>query len=204
MNASPRTSGLLDLALRVEEVHWRKPRNAIAFERQFPLPHRLAAAAAILRALPSDAHAPTEIGRCEGTHRPHDLCAVQHVEALDRRGAYDLGGKPHRHRAGTDDVAHRGLAHRELLCAGKLRVFGKTRDRLIERAAQVEEHAWASGAIVVPATQRLEQGVAGELGHELAGEPADRTEGRGARPRRARSSLVIVAVAHDSDAIASL
>src|SRR6266511_2599086 len=80
----------------------------------------------------------------------------------------------------------------------------KTRDRLIERPAQVEEDASAGGAIVTPAAQRLEQGVAGEVGHEVAGQPADRAEGGGARPRRARSSLVIVAVAHDPDAIAFL
>src|SRR6266480_5633654 len=43
---------LHDISFRVEEVHLRKPRKAIALERQSSLPHRLAAAAAVLRALP--------------------------------------------------------------------------------------------------------------------------------------------------------
>ena len=37
----------------------------------------------------------------------HDVHAVQHIQPLDRRGADDLDRKPHRHLAGTDDVAHR-------------------------------------------------------------------------------------------------
>ena len=73
-----------------------------------------------------------------------------------------------------------------------------------ERAAQIEEKARAGRAVVPPLAQRLEQGIARELGHEIAGEAADRAEGRGAGPRRAGPTLVIVAVAHDADAIALL
>src|SRR5215467_708901 len=84
---------------------------------ELSLPHGLAAAAAILRALPGHAHAAAEIGGREGTRRLHHVGAVQHIEALDRRGADDLGGKPHRHRAGPDDVAHHRLAHLEFFAA---------------------------------------------------------------------------------------
>src|SRR5262249_30288378 len=93
-------TGLHDLPFRVEEVHRRKTPNAIALKRQFSLPHRLATAAAILRSLPGDAHAGSEIGSREGTRRLHDLGTVQHIEAFDRGGPDDLGGKPHRRRAG--------------------------------------------------------------------------------------------------------
>src|SRR5205814_2260998 len=127
-------SGLRKLtgAFRVEKVDRRKSRDAIAGERQCPLPHRLAATTAVLRALPAHAHAAAEIGGREWPRRLHDLGAVQHIKPLDGRSADDFGGKLHRHRARADDVAHRGLAHRELLPARELRVFGKARDRLRE------------------------------------------------------------------------
>ena len=51
--------------------------------------------------------------------------------------------------------------------------------------------------------QRLEQGVARELGHEIAGEPADRAEGRCARAGRAGAALVVVAMAYDADPVAA-
>jgi hypothetical protein len=91
----------------------------------------------------------------------HDVGAMQHIEALDRRGADDLDGKPHRHRARADDVTHRRLAHREFFCTCELRVFGKRRDRLVERGAQIEEEPRPGGAVVAAPAQRLEQGVAG-------------------------------------------
>src|SRR5262249_45930036 len=46
---------------------------------------------------------------------------------------------------------------------------------------------------------RLKQGITRELGHEVAGEPTDCAEGRGARPSGAGPALVIVAVADDTD-----
>ena len=74
----------------------------------------------------------------------------------------------------------------------------------VERAVQVEEQPRAGGAVVAPLAQRLEQRVARELRHEVAGEAADRAEGRGARPGGAGASLVVVAVADDADAVALL
>src|SRR5215831_5710010 len=131
--------GLLHPPFRVEEIDRRETRTAVAREPQFSLPHGLAAAAAILRALPGHAHAAAEIGGREGTRRLHHVGAVQHIEALDRRGADDLGGKPHRHRAGPDDVAHHRLAHLEFFAASELRVFRKRGDGRGERTGQIEE-----------------------------------------------------------------
>ena len=56
----------------------------------------------------------------------------------------------------------------------------------------------------MPLAQRRKQRVARQLRHEVAGEPADRAEGRGAGPRGARPSLVVVAVADHADAKALL
>src|SRR5262249_9205962 len=64
------------------------------------------------------------------------------------RGADDLDGEPHRHRAGPDDVAHRRLAHGEFLSARELQVFGKRRDRLVEGGAQIEKQPRPGGAVV--------------------------------------------------------
>src|SRR5262249_43136743 len=77
-------------------------------------------------------------------------------------------------------------------------------DGLVEGAGEIDEQARAGGAVVAPPTQRLEQGVARELGHEITGEPANRAEARGARARVSGAALVIVAVAHDADAVALL
>src|SRR5262249_19305241 len=180
----------------------REPVDAIPFQRQFSLPHRLTATAAVLRTLPGDAHAAAEIGSCKGTRRLHDLAAMQHVDAIDRRGADDFSREPHRHLAGAEDVAKECFANCKFLGGRELGVLGKAGDRLLERAAQIEEYPRAGGAVVAPPAQRREQSIARKLRHEVAGQPADRAEGRGARPRRARSPLVVVAVAYDADAVA--
>src|SRR5258707_5963060 len=57
---------------------------------------------------------------------------------------------------------------------------------------------------MAPAAQRAEKGVGRDLGHEVAGAPADRAEGRGPGPRGAGSALVVVAVAHNPNAITLL
>ena len=162
----------------------------------------LAAAPAILRALPQHAHAPAEIGGPVGSHRLRDLRAVQHVDALDRRGAEHFHGKPHRHRAGPDDVAHQRLAHEPFLGGTKLRVVGEAHHRRIEGAGEVKAQPRAGRAVVPPAAQRREQRIARELRHQVAGQAADRPERRGTGPRGAGPPLVIVAVAHHADAIA--
>ena len=82
----------------------------------------------------------------------------------------------------------------------ELRVFRKSGHWLIESTVQVEEEARTRSTVVPPLPQCLEQGVARELGHEIAGEAADRAEGRGARPCGAGATLVVVAVAHHTDA----
>src|SRR5262249_3747353 len=110
-------------SFRVEEIHRRETRKTIARERQFSLPHGLAAAAAVLRALPGDAHAAAKIGGRERTRRLHDVHAMQHIEALNRRGADDLDGEPHRHQAGPDDVAHR--QEKPVFIAGYKAPYGK-------------------------------------------------------------------------------
>src|ERR1700738_4410945 len=48
--------------LRIEKIYRRKSRDTIACHRQFALPKRLAATAAILGALPQHAHAPSKVG----------------------------------------------------------------------------------------------------------------------------------------------
>ena len=75
---------------------------------------------------------------------------------------------------------------------------------LVERAAQIEEQPRAGRAVVPPLAQRLEQRIARELRHEVAGETADGAEGRGAGAGGAGATLVIVAVADDPDAVALL
>ena len=82
-----------------------------------------------------------------GTSRLHDVHAVQHIEALDRRGADDLGGKPHQHRARTDNVAHRRLADGQFLPTPEPRVFRERGDGLGERTGEVEEKPVLSLAI---------------------------------------------------------
>ena len=57
---------------------------------------------------------------------------------------------------------------------------------------------------MVPPAQRLEEGIASELGHEVAGEATDRAERRGARSGGARAPLVIIAVTDDADPVAFL
>src|SRR5262245_63416959 len=91
-----------------------------------------------------------------------------------------------------------------LLRARELRILGESGHWLGERAAQVEKQARTGRAVMPPPAQRLEQGIARQLGHQIAGEPADRAEGRCARTGGARSALVIVAVTHDADAVAAL
>jgi len=132
---------------------------------------------------------------------------VKDVDALDRRRADDLRRKLHRYGTRADDVAHERLARvarAGLLLRHKLRVLCKSSDRLGERAAQVDIKPCAGGAVMVPAPQRLKQCVARELRHQVAGEPADRAEGRGPGARGAGPPLVIVAMAHDPDAVAQL
>src|SRR5262249_59716241 len=51
---------------------------------------------------------------------------------------------------------------------------------------------------------RLEQGIARELGHEIAGEAADRAERGRAGASGTGASLVVVAVANHADAVALL
>ena len=75
---------------------------------------------------------------------------MQDVDALDRRGADDLGRKPHRHRARPDDVAHAGFAHGDSCAVRELRVFRKARHRRLEGADEIEKQARASGAVVSP------------------------------------------------------
>jgi len=66
------------------------------------------------------------------------------------------------------DVAHLRFADLPgLRGSDELRVLGKDRHRLCERAAQIEEQPCAGGAVMVPPPQRLEQGIARELGHEV-------------------------------------
>ena len=69
----------------------------------------------------------------------HDVQAVQHIQPLDRRGADDLNGKPHRHRAGPDDVAHECFAHGQFLPTHEPRVFRKRGDGRGERTVEIEE-----------------------------------------------------------------
>jgi hypothetical protein len=99
---------------------------------------------------------------------------------------------------------HARFAHMEFRTVRELRVFRKSGHWLIESTAQVEEEARTRSTVVPPLAQCLEQGVARELGHKIAGEAADRAEGRGARPCGAGATLVVVAVAHHTDAKALL
>ncbi len=82
----------------------------------------------------------------------------------------------------------------------ELRIVGKAGDRLIERGVQVHENPRAGRAVVPPLPQRLEQGIARQLRHEIAGEAADRAEARRARTGRAGPALVVVAVTDHADA----
>ena len=196
-----RTScGLLNHSLWIEKVHRRKPRDAIARDRQLALPKRLAAAAAIFGALPEYAHATAEIGGGIGSDRLCHVRTVQHIDPLDRRGADDFGRNPHRHRTRPYDVAHQCLAYRKFLSRSKPWIFRKSGHRLIERSMQIEEDACPGRAVVLSAAQRLKQCIAREFGHEIAGEAADRAEARCARSGSAGATLVIVAVTHDADA----
>ena len=199
--------GFPHLPLGIEKVDRGEAGDAIAVEGERALPKSLAAAPAVLRALPKDAQAAAEVGRSIGTNGMSDLRAVEDVDALDRRGADDLGRKPHGDRARADDVSHQRIANQGFpgfLCAGELRVLGKGGYGLRERAVQIEIKPRAGGAVMASAPQRLEQCIACELGHQVAGEATDRAEGRGAGPGGAGPSLVIVAVANDPDTIALL
>ena len=71
-------------------------------------------------------------------------------------------------------------------------------------AVHVDEDAGAGRAVMLAAAQRLEQRIAGQFGHEIAGDAADRAETRGAGLGGARPSLVVVTVTDDADAIAHL
>ena len=86
----------------------------------------------------------------------------------------------------------------------ELRVVGEPRDVGSEFAHEVDEDAGARRPVMAARAQRREQRVAGKLRHEIAGDAADRAEGRGAGAGRAGASLVVVAVADHADAVAPL
>ena len=112
--------------------------------------------------------------------------------------------KPHGDGARADDVTHRRLADvgwLDLSRAGELRILRKSEHWLRKQAAQIEIKPRAGRAVMAPSAQRLKQSVAREVGHQVAGEPTDRAEGRGAGARGAGPSFVVIAVANDTDAI---
>src|SRR5262249_5721003 len=132
---------LTDLPFWIEEIDRRVARELIPIERQFDLPVGLAAAPAVLGSLPQDANSTAEFGSGVWTNAMDDAGTMQDIDALDRRRANDLGGKPHRHASGPNDVAHERLPHGTLARRAKLGILGKSGHGLIERAVQIEENA---------------------------------------------------------------
>src|SRR5581483_7164530 len=104
------------------------------------------------------------------------------------------------HAPGTDDATHRRALYRKLARRPEQRIVGEGGDRLIERGVQVHKDPRAGRAVVTPLPQRLEQGVARQFRHVIAGEAADRAEARRARTGGAGTSLVVVAVTDHADA----
>ena len=114
----------------------RKARDAVARDRELALPDRLAAAAAILRALPQHAHAAAEIAGARTaapTAPPRVPCSTstRSIGAVPITSADSFIGT----RAGPDDVAHPRLAHRDLLRRAELRIVGEAGHLAVERAA---------------------------------------------------------------------
>ena len=62
---------------------------------------------------------------------------------------------------------------------------------------QVEKNTRAGRAVMFSRSQRLEQRIASQFRHEIAGEPTDSSESRRAGPCRARTTLVVVTMADD-------
>ena len=196
----------LHLALGIEEVHRREARDAIAGDAS-ACPARSSRGRG--RDIPRPATARARGGRDRRRANGRTVCTTSVPCSTSTRSigavpitsaASRIGTRPGRTMSPISASRDGELLRRaELADRRRSRVTGA-----VERAVQVDEDARAGRAVVPPLAQRREQRVARQLRHEVAGQPADRAEGRGAGPRRAGPALVVVAVADDADAIALL
>ncbi len=173
--------------LRIEKVHRRKPRDAIARNCQFAFPQRLAATAPISAPCHNTRTRRPRSGAV-GTKRLRDRRSVQDIDPFDRRGSDHFGSNPHRHTARANDVSHPRTLHRKFR---PVRAAGprKTGDGLVERSVQIEKDPGAGRSVVAPLPQCLEQCIARQLRHEIAGKSTDRAKTGRARAGRAGRPL---------------